>query len=427
MLDSAQKPRPLKLSAFGERFTRSTGALELMDDLGKAMSGESSELMLGGGNPGKVPVIQRRLMERLQEVSTSSADFERMFSNYAHPQGELRFRRSLADLLSREYGWPVDERNVALTGGSQSAFFMLFNLFGGATSSGEHRRVLLPMTPEYVGYSDVGLSENLFTSNRPVIEERADSFFKYRLDFDALSLDESVAAVCVSRPTNPTGNVLTDNEMAKLDAACRKREVPLIVDAAYGHPFPGIVFVDARPVWNENIIYCLSLSKLGLPAARTGIVIASREVIDALTKMIAVLNLAVGSVGAVMVQPWIESGEILALSRNDIMPFYRDKALRACDWLREALAGVPFRIHEPEGALFLWLWFPDLPITNAELYDRLKQAGVFVLSGQEFFPGLAQEWQHRHECLRLSYAQDDATVREGIKIIGQELRKVFAA
>lgn len=427
MLENADKAEQLKLSAFGERFTRPTGALELMDDLGKAMSGESKQLMLGGGNPGKVPAIETRLMDRLREISASPTDFDRMFANYAHPQGELQFRRSLAGLLSREYGWPLDESNIALTGGSQSAFFMLFNLFGGETSGGKLRRILLPMTPEYVGYADVGLCDNLFVSNRPVIEEREAPFFKYRVDFDALAIDDSIAAVCVSRPTNPTGNVLTDNEMEKLDTICRESRVPLIVDAAYGHPFPGIVFVDAKPVWDENIIYCLSLSKLGLPAARTGIVIANAAVIEALTRMIAVLSLAVGSVGAVMVQPWVASGEILSLSRNEIMPFYRDKAQRACEWLREALDGVPYRIHEPEGALFLWLWFPDLPIGNAELYERLKEAGVFVLSGQEFFPGLAGDWQHRRECLRLSYAQDDDVVRRGIAILGRELRAVCDA
>jgi valine--pyruvate aminotransferase len=281
------------------------------------------------------------------------------------------------------------------------------------------------MMPEYVGYNDVGISDGLFASRRSAIEEHGDLFFKYRLDFDHLRINASVAAVCVSRPTNPTGNVLTDDEIGRLDGLCRQHSVPLIVDAAYGTPFPGIVFVDAESVWNDNVIYCMSLSKLGLPAARTGIVIASHEIIEALTRMIAVLNLAVGSVGAVMVRPWIESGEILDISRNEIMPFYKNKAMRACEWLEQELAGVPFRIHEPEGALFLWLWLPGLPITNAELYVRLKEAGVFVLSGEHFFPGLDEEWQHRHECLRLSYAQDDETVRAGIELIGRELRQLY--
>lgn len=418
----------LRLSAFGERFTRKTGALELMDDLGRAMSGEASEHMLGGGNPAKVPAVQAMLERRLAAVAADTAELERMLSNYAHPKGELRFRRALAALLRRELGWGVTEENIALTAGSQSAFFMLFNLFGGRATDGTLRRILLPVTPEYVGYADVGLTSGMFVARRPAFEELPDDLFKYRLDVAGLHFGDDVAAVCVSRPTNPTGNVLTDDEMNALDALCRERRVPLIVDSAYGAPFPGILFVDAASSWNANVLYCLSLSKLGLPGARTGIVVAAEPVIEALTRMTAVLSLAVGSVGPVMVQPLVESGEILRLGRREIMPYYRDKALRAVEWLRSELAGLPFRIHKPEGAFFLWLWFPGLPLKSAELYARLKRAGVFVLSGHYFFPGLPDDgWPHRHECLRVSYAGDDTVVREGIRIIGREVRQVFAA
>ena len=59
--------------------------------------------------------------------------------------------------------------------------------------------------------------------------------------------------------------------------------------------------------------------------------------------------------------------------------------------LRESCAGLPLRIHRPEGAFFLWLWFPGLPIPSAELYRRLKQRGVYVLSGHHFFPGLPED------------------------------------
>jgi valine--pyruvate aminotransferase len=416
----------LKLSKFGERFSRSTGALELMEDLGDAMSGERAQLMLGGGNPGKIPAVQDYFRRRLVEISGDEREFERMLANYAHPRGEIRFRRSLARLLTREYGWSVTEGNIALTAGSQAAFFMLFNLFAGERSVGAPGRILLPVTPEYVGYADVGLGDDLFTARRPLIEELPDGYFKYHPDMAGLDINDGIAAVCVSRPTNPTGNVLTDVEIDQLDSLCRAAEVPLIVDSAYGAPFPNIVFTNIEPIWNRNIVYCMSLSKLGLPAARTGIVVADERIVVALTNMTAVLNLAVGSVGPVLAQALVETGDIITMSRELITPYYRKKALAACVQLQRALSGVPFRIHRPEGAFFLWLWFPGLPITSAELYGRLKAAGVLVLSGHYFFPGLAEEsWPHRNECLRVSFAQDDRTVEQGIGILAAEIRKLY--
>ena len=415
----------LKLSAFGERFTRATGALELMDDLGQAMGGESAALMLGGGNPGKIPEVQSVFQRRLAEVAANTAEFERMLSNYAHPKGELSFRRSLAGLLRREYGWSLSADNIALTPGSQAAFFLLFNMFAGMRGDGGLARLLLPVTPEYVGYADLGLQDGLLRARRPTIEELPDRFFKYRLDLDALEIGADIGAVCVSRPTNPTGNVLSDGELHALDARCRSAGVPLIVDSAYGLPFPGIVFVPAAPLWNENVVLCMSLSKLGLPGARTGIVIACEEIVSALTRMTAILNLAVGSVGPVLTQPLVESGEIIELGRRHIEPYYRSKAMRACELIAGALEGLPYRIHKPEGAIFLWLWLPGLPITSAELYGRLKARGVVVLSGHYFFPGMTEPWRHRDECIRISFAQDDAIVAEGIEALGAEIRTVL--
>lgn len=415
-----------ELSVFGERFSRRSGALELMDDLGTALSGENAAFMLGGGNPGKIPRMQHIFRERLAAIAADEAEFDRMLSNYAHPAGELRFRRAVARMLSTRFGWPLTADNVALTAGSQAAFFLLFNALAGSRANGGFRRILLPVTPEYVGYANLGLDEGLFTARRPRIQDLGDDFFKYYIDFESVRIDESIAAVCISRPTNPTGNVVTDAELARLDELCRMRGVPLIIDSAYGVPFPGIVFGEATPIWNDNVVLCMSLSKLGLPGARTGIVVAAAPIIETLTSMTAITNLAVGSVGPVLAYSIIDSGEIIDLSRQCIAPYYRAKAERACELLQRELKGLPFKIHRPEGAIFLWLWLPELPIGSGELYGRLKAAGVLVLSGHHFFPGLEQAsaWAHTRQCLRLSFAQDDDVVEQGIGLLARELRRV---
>lgn len=414
-------------SKFGKRYTRSTGALELMEDLGVATDDDTSTLLLGGGNPGRIPEVQQIFRQRLAEIAADEASFERLVGNYADPRGERRFRRNLAELLNREYGWKLSADNVALTAGSQTGFFLLFNLLAGEFADGGRKRILLPVTPEYIGYTDVGLEEDYFVARLPKIQELEDDYFKYRVDFDALTIADDIAAVCVSRPTNPTGNVITDNELASLDKMARTASVPLILDSAYGLPFPGIVFTDATPLWNDNIILCMSLSKLGLPGVRTGIVVAREDVIAALTRMTAVLSLAVGSVGPVLTEELIANSEILSLSANLITPFYREKALATCELLKSELAGIPHKLHVPEGAFFLWLWLPGLPITSAELYSRLKDSGVLVISGHHFYPGVRESWQHRDECLRISYAQDDAVVARGVKLISAEIRRAVSA
>lgn len=422
---------PPEFSAFGDRFTRHTGARELMEDLGAALAADRPVKMLGGGNPAHIPEMLALFRREFARVLADDREFRRMVADYADPAGEQGFRAAVAGLLRAEHGWEVGPENVALTSGSQSGFFLLFNLLAGARADGTTRRILLPLTPEYVGYQDLGVGGDIFTARRPAIEELDGNAFKYHVDFDALAGVADLAAVCVSRPTNPTGNVLTDAEVARLAVLARGRGVPFIIDGAYGMPFPRMVFAPATPYWDDNSVLALSLSKLGLPGVRTGIFVAHRDLVGALGGMTATMSLAAGSVGPVLVRELVASREIVRASEEVIRPYYRRRSEQALGWLHAALAGCPYRVHRPEGAFFLWLWLPGLPVTSAELYRRLKARGVIVLSGHHFFPGLDDgvdgDWRHRDECLRISYAQDPEAVRSGIAVIGEEVRRAFGA
>jgi len=141
--------------------------------------------------------------------------------------------------------------------------------------------------------------------------------------------------------------------------------------------------------------------------------------------MNAVLNLSIGSVGPTIAQDLVSSGEILRISKTVIKPYYQNKSELAQNLLHNELHGIDYYIHKSEGAIFLWLWFPGLPITSEVLYQRLKVRGVLIISGHHFFPGLASDWQHKHECIRVTYAMDKEVIHEGIMIIVEEVKKAW--
>lgn len=399
-----------------------------MDDLGKARLANENMIMMGGGNPGLVPEFQEIMRQQLLKICSERKSFQQLVGSYAPPKGDKIFCEGLAALLKKEQGWDVGPENICLTNGSQTAFFMLFNLFAGALpdeDGGAERKICLPMAPEYIGYADLGLTDDLFVATRPKIELLEDWFFKYHIDFENLTIDDSIGAICISRPTNPTGNVVTDEELEKLAELAALHKIPLIIDSAYGLPFPGMIYTEAKPIWNENLVVCLSLSKLGLPAVRTGIVVARKEIVRALTSMNAIMSLTPNNFGAVLAQRLVTSCEITAMSKELMQPFYRAKMEKAVAVVQEKFADIPCRIHIPEGAMFLWLWFKDLPITSLELYQRLKAQGALVVSGHYFFPGLSESWQHKDECLRVTYSQDDDDVRRGVAIIAEVVREAY--
>ncbi|HCE2452515.1 TPA: valine--pyruvate transaminase [Vibrio parahaemolyticus] len=413
----------MQFSKFGEKFNQYSGITQLMDDLNDGLRTPGA-IMLGGGNPAAIPAMLDYFHQASEEM-LASGELVAALTNYDGPQGKDVFVKALAQLFRETYGWDISEKNISLTNGSQSGFFYLFNLFAGQQPDGSHKKVLLPIAPEYIGYGDAGIDEDIFVSYHPEIELLDNGLFKYHVDFEKLTVDDSVAAICASRPTNPTGNVLTDEEVRKLDKLARENNIPLIIDNAYGLPFPNIIFEDVEPFWNENTILCMSLSKLGLPGVRCGIVIASEEITQALTNMNGIISLAPGSVGPALANHIIAKGDLLKLSSEVIKPFYKQKSQRAVELLQQAITDERFRIHKPEGAIFLWLWFDELPITTTELYQRLKARGVLIVPGEYFFIGQKDEWDHAHQCLRMNYVQDDEMMQKGIAIIAEEVEKAY--
>jgi valine--pyruvate aminotransferase len=417
----------LQITKIGEALSGYGGIVELMDDLGAALTnGESTEmLMLGGGNPAHVPEMQAIWRERLREIVADEPFCDRIFANYDGPAGSPQFRKSVAACLREKYGWDVGFENIAITNGGQTAFFFLFALFAGDMPNGSKRKILLPITPEYIGYADQGLCEGAFVSHRPRIEKFDDHQFKYRIDFETLEVGDDVAAICASRPTNPTGNVLTDEEVSHLAQLAHEREIPLLIDNAYGEPFPGAVFEPISPIWNSGMVMTFSLSKLGLPGTRTGIVVACEEIIHRITSMTCNVGLANNNIGQAIVEPLLTSGQLLKLSSEVIQPFYKAKSQAAQKLITHHFADdFPYLVHRSEGAFFLWLWFPELPITSRELYERLKNRGVLVVPGEYFFYGLKEDWPHARQCIRMTFSQSDQTVAQGIKIIAKELRQI---
>lgn len=140
----------------------------------------------------------------------------------------------------------------------------------------------------------------------------------------------------------------------------------------------------------------------------------------------AIMALASTGFGAQLVLDMVKTREIIEIGTEIIRPFYKMKAERAVKKIKKEFGSVPFRIHRPEGAMFLWLWFKNLPISCVELYERLKNKGVLIISGHYFFPGLeGDEWEHKTECIRITYSQDDSMVARGIEIIGEEVKTVY--
>ena len=451
-MGGAEAKAGLDLSIFGEKLSGQSGILDLMNDIGEAVALRPDLLALGGGNPAAIPEMQALWRKSAADFLADAASFDKALVCYDAPQGDPAFLDAFARLFAERFGLPITSKNVAVVSGAQLGAFCLLNLLAGRTRDGRRRKILIPASPEYVGYADMGVEPDLFVACPAKItfpNPDNPQIFKYVVDFDAVeraTAENDVAAILVSRPTNPSGNVLRRNELERLDALAERIGAWLIVDSAYGGPFPGIV-EDERELdsvfWGRRTILTFSLSKIGLPGLRTGFVVAPEEIVERLAAITAIVGLANGALGQRIAKPFFdETGEILRASREIVRPYYRRRRAAAVALLEDELrrVGVDGRLHASEGAFFLWLWTPELKSGSKTLYRNLKERGVLAIPGDEFFYGLdggatgdggkAERdpifEAHRRQMLRISFSAAESVVERGFRIIAETLAETVA-
>ena len=415
-----------RLSRIGQKMSRLTGVRAIMKDIIETMqSGSGKWINLSPGNPLILPEVEAMWREYTAKLMAGK-EFGEVVGRYGTSQGYMPLIDAIVTFFNKNYAWGIALENVLITPGSQALYFYAANCFGGPGADGTSRKIVLPLSPDYTGYGGVTLDDDTLVAYKPTIDITAPHRFKYRPDFDRLHIDSNVGAVLFSRPANPTGNVLTDDEVRGIVNAAAKHDVPVLIDSAYAAPFPNLVFTKMTPIYGPNVIHCMSLSKAGLPGERVGVAIGDAKYIEALECFQTNSGIHSSRFGQALAAQAIDSGDLLRVSESVIKPFYQRKAKVLTDaFERELPADVPWHLHEAEGAIFAWLWLKDLPITDKELYQRIKKHHVFVVPGEPFFPGLKEEWPHKHECLRISLTATEEELEKGAAVIGQVVREVY--
>lgn len=419
----------MKYSQFGNKLGANSSIVSLMEDLGEALNVNPDILFLGGGNPALVPEFEALVARHVRALADNRDRLHKLIGVYQSPKGDEEFLQALVPYLQTQMGWDVAMENVAVVSGSQSAFFILLNMFAGRNEQhGENdpmRQIVFPMMPEYLGYADQTLERGVLRGFMPSIEQTHENRFKYHIDSSALALNEHSVAMCVSRPANPTGNILTVDEMNFLSEQAKQQDIPLIVDCAYGHPFPGICYEDPQFYFNPHNIYVLSLSKLGLPGTRTAVVVAEEEVIKRIVNINTLMNLANGNFGPSLMASMLKNGELPSLCQHTLLPFYRKKRDFALQCIAKYFHGIDYALHEPEGAFFLWMWIKSSSVSSSDLYNALKKQGVLIMDGSHFFFGLEHN-THAKQCVRLTYCQSEEVIEKGIAQMAATLRQLLS-
>ncbi len=416
------------LTQIGAQMSNLTGVRAIMKDIIETLRAGAGQqfINLSAGNPLILPEVEQLWRDCTAQL-LASPEYGEVVCRYGSSQGYAPLIEAIANDFNKRYGLNLSERNILITPGSQTLYFYAANTFGGYTPSGELKQIVLPLSPDYTGYGGICLVPKALIAYKPTLDiDVAAHRFKYRPDFSQLSITENTGCVLFSRPCNPTGNVLTDDEVKKIAALAAPYNVPVLIDSAYGLPFPALNFTDMTPVFGDNILHCMSLSKAGLPGERIGIAIGDEKWIEALECFQANISLHSSRYGQAIAALAINSGALVEISETVIRPFYRNKFTVLETNLEQAMPkNLPWFLHRGEGAIFAWLWLEDLPISDWEFYQRLKQVGVIIVPGNSFFPGLEEEWTHKHQCFRISLTGSDEEIATAMKRLAKVAEEAY--
>jgi valine--pyruvate aminotransferase len=417
----------LALSQFGSQMSQLTGVRAIMKDIIETLSNSQGRefINLSAGNPVILPEVEQLWRDCTQELLDSD-EYGEVVCRYGSSQGYTPLIEAIVQDFNTRYGLELSDRHILITGGSQALYLYAANAFGGYTPSGELRQVVLPLSPDYTGYGGVSLTPEALLAYKPTLDiDEANHRFKYRPDFSQLQINQQTGCVIFSRPCNPTGNVISDEEVTKIAHLAAIHNVPVLVDSAYAPPFPALNFTEMTPQFGANIIHCMSLSKAGLPGERIGIAIGDPQLIGILESFQTNACLHSSRYGQAIAAKAISSGKLAYLATNVIRPHYQRKIEILENTLDATMPNIPWYLHRGEGAIFAWLWLKDLPMTDWEFYQELKQVGVIVVPGSTFFPGLQEDWQHKQQCLRISLTATETEIAEAMKRLAKVAQQVY--
>ncbi len=388
-------------------------------------SSESKIYLLAAGNPLIIKEMNELWKEYCNDMMKTD-EFGELICRYGSTPGYEPFLETFAQYCNKYYGWNIDESNILVTPGSQIAYFYAVNAFSGQ-SHGEFKKILCPILPEYTGYQKLPIKPNTIIGLKPKITYLKENKFQYSLNPEIKNLiDENIGMILLSRPNNPTGNILSENEVKDIIRIATEKEAIVTMDGAYLAPIPNLQFHKAKPIFRDNILNIFSFSKAGLPGSRIGVIVGNSDLISKLENIQSNICLHSSRLGQGLALHGLRSGKLMDICEKIVNPLYRRKREIAEKIILENLnSDIPVNIHVGKGTFFMWLWFENLPISDLQLYEMLKKQKVFIVPGSFFFLGLKKPWNHTKECIRISLALPDEDLKEGLKKIIGIIEKIY--
>jgi aspartate/methionine/tyrosine aminotransferase len=315
-------------------------------------------------------------------------------THYTHSLGDPQLREAVCDHYKKAYSASVDPDQVVVTSGTSPAMMLTFSALL------ERDDEVIISDPGYACYPNFISFLGGIPVRIPVYEEDG---FAYRPEAIEESINERTRAVLINSPSNPTGNLLSEETMKAIAHIS-----PLVISDEIYH---GLVYEGKEHSileFTDNAFVLNGFSKIyAMTGLRLGYIIAPKDFIRPIQKMQQNFFICASSLA--------QKAGIAALSdakaKEDVTrmkSIYNSRRKFMIKRLKDLGMGITV---EPTGAFYVFANARHISGDSLNLaFDILDKAHVGVTPGVDF-------GRNGEGYLRFSYANSIEKIEEGMRRI----------
>jgi aspartate/methionine/tyrosine aminotransferase len=324
-------------------------------------------------------------------------------TRYTAARGLPALREAIAGFYQHRYRLDIDPERILITPGGSGALLLAASLL---VDPGKHWLLADP------GYPCNRHFLRLVEGAAQLVPVGPRERYQLTADLVARHWQEDSVGALVASPANPTGTVLTHDELAQLSAALKARNGHLVVDEIYH----GLTYgMDASSVLevDDDAFVLNSFSKyFGMTGWRLGWLVAPVAAVKELEKLAQNLYISAPTVAQHAALACFEPSTLEILEQR------RHEFARRRDYLLPALRNLGFGIAvEPEGAFYL---YADIQAFGGDAFTFCQH--FLETEHVAFTPGLDfGRYQASHH-VRFAYTQNLSRLEQAVERIERGLR-----
>lgn len=328
-------------------------------------------------------------------------------THYTSSWGDLEFREEIRAATHKSRGFEPDLNQVlVLPGANVGIFYAVFCLCDPGTE------VLVPDPGFATYYSSIKLC-GVNAVKVPLKEEHG--FRMQAADVRALITDQTRLLI-INSPNNPTGAVMTKQELKEIYDLCVEKDIYLYSDEIYSRMIYDDYDFSSPAQYDQcrsHVILSNGFSKaFAMTGWRLGALIGPSEVMERMAALLQTTSSCVSS--------FIQSAGLEAIrGPQDAVYKMMSEYKHRRDILVKGLNEVPgFSCQNPGGAFYVFPNITGTGLTDVEVCEQLMdQAGVVTVPGSCF-------GDHGAGHIRLCYATDQHSIESAIERIKQWANKL---